>query len=246
MANQWKCPKCGMIQQMPLQMFSNHCARCNEPNLASRLSTLTEYPKVVDPPAILCYAAKSQTAVVATPDLTAETLYIIGPGDILPIAGEEDGFYQLLLPGKEKGYVQKSAGIKVPVGLGEVKEPLGYARLTAVYKNAVATVVVPQPDGTSETVHILKPEDRFPIVEEREHSFIVQLPSGIRGWVEKGKVSRTISPNSLPPQESSDLASTLGLAALLGIAMIGGALVGDPEEARIRRGVEQALRDRGM
>jgi hypothetical protein len=113
------------------------------------------------------------------------------------------------------------------------------------YGTVKVNVAVPLPDGKWETVYTFKDEDKFPVVEEREQHFIVQLPSGVRGWVHKANVMRTISPNSAPAQGGGDFSSALGLAALIGIAMVG-ALAKDPEEAKIRRGVEQALRDRGM
>ena len=244
----WKCPKCGKAQPHPTS--TNHCLHCNAPANASRLAGIDKYPAILEPPEITCYTIVSkQATVLAKPDFGAETLYTIGPGDFLPIVGEVGGFYQLDLPGGEKGFVQKASGKLLDVGTGEVKEPLGYAR--CVDSSFPADVICTQPDGTSEALYTLKTEDRLPIVGEREHTYKVQLPNGLRGWVNKGRVIRTISEDSLPVvQESSGIVSAIGsavgIAALAGLAIVGSALAGYSEEARIRQGVDHALRDRGL
>lgn len=225
-SDQWKCPQCGKEQQYP--SFTNHCLQCNASVISSRLSSIVGYPKVSNWPDITCFTVSAPTLVLAQPDSLAETLYVVGPGDVLPIVGEESEFYRLLLAESETGYVHKASGKQLQIGIGEVEQPIGYARL--IDPNYPANVTFMQPDNTTETIYTLKKDDRLPIVEEREHTFKVQLPNGLRGWVDKGRVIRTVATTSLPPQESSGIASAVGLAATLGLAIVGGILSKVAEE----------------
>ena len=105
-----------------------------------------------------------------------------------------------------------------------------------------------QPGGEKETIHELKEEDRLPVVEERANYYVVQLPSGIRGRVHKARVIRTLQPASLPPEEGPKVGKALGVAAMVGIALLGaaiGAVAEDSGEAKMRRAFSAALRDRG-
>ena len=240
-----KCSSCGRN----MSIHSNHCPYCGKSFRSSRLEGKSTYPRTTEPPSVMCYEAKSNgTLVVATPDPNAERLYIVGPGDVLTVMGEEKEFYRLRLPGDEIGYAAKQMGRLLEVGLGEVEEPLGYVRLIQGINQA--DIVAVQPDGRKdEVLYQIDKEERFPIVEEREYSFLVQLPNKRRGWIAKNTVIRTLSPQSLPvdiPSGGGALASALGIGALVGGALLASALAGDPEEQRIRRGVDRALRDRGM
>src|SRR5574341_273174 len=108
MADTWKCPNCGGTS-VPVY---NYCPKCNHSVRPNRLSGTDTHPNVTDPPSMTCYAAKSnQALVLAQADLRSERLYVVGIGDILPVEGEEGDFYQVLLPGSEKGFVHKSTGI---------------------------------------------------------------------------------------------------------------------------------------
>jgi hypothetical protein len=272
MAN-WKCSKCGTFNQESLAICgicntprvrppgfealmclncgqevpdqANHCANCGKPNRANRLADATEYPSVASPPSVLCFAVRvNHTLIFAEPDMKAERLYMVGVGDILPVAGDSNEYYLLDLPGDDKGYLVKSSGYLVNVGLGEVKESLGYVR--NLNDRKPAQVISFQPDGTEQILYKLKTEDRLPIVGERPDYYEVQLESGFRGFIHKGSVFRTISPSSLPSEKTGGLAEfALGAAALIGLGVIGG-LMGDPEENRIKRTVERAMRDRGI
>jgi hypothetical protein len=186
----------------------------------------------------------SYTLIFAQPDLGSERLYTVGIGDLLPVAGEADAYYLLDLPGDDRGYIQKSAGYLVNVGLDEVRESLGYVRNLSDKKPAQAIAF--QPDGTHEALHKLKAEDRLPITGERPDYYEVQLASGYRGFVHKAEVFRTVSPASLSTEKTASLAEfALGAATLIGLGVIGG-LVGDPQDNRIERAVERAMRDRGI
>lgn len=242
MEEEWKCPKCNTKQSKP-PMLNNHCPHCNEPIVTSRLNSNLEYPKVTDPPEFNCYAARRETVVLAKPELGGETLYVIGYGDILEIDHEEGDFYQLLLPGGDKGYALKGMGIKVPFGKGEVEKPLGYVRLIKDIYNVRVTVLH---DEKPENIYTLSQEDRFPVVAENEDEFMIQLRNGLRGWVRKGSVIRTLSPDSLPQQASSDLATVLGAIALFGIALVGGVLSGNTEESKMKKTIDRELQKRGL
>lgn len=244
------CTKCGLT----LPINTNHCPKCRQPVRPLRLNDDDPTARITTSSSTIGFLVNNNdTLVVAKPDISSERLYITGPGDILPYVGESGDFYQVRLPGSEDGYVSKKYGCIVEVGLEEVQEPLGYARINNMLNITSISrvdVVAFQPNGESEILYSLKKEDRLPIVGERQHLFMVQLPSGLRGWVSKAYVIRTISPNSVPEQaQGVTLSSVLGVAALVGIAMlggIGGALAGDPEEEKMRRAVDRAMRDRGL
>lgn len=237
------CPNCGKI----ISSLSNHCTNCKKTYRPFRKKVKDPYPRAQVPDPIKCFAIKqSGTLILASPDLKAERLYIMGPGDMLPIESEIDEYYCLHLPGNEKGYTNKKSGITVDLGIEEVKEPLGYVRQNFLKQNVNITIL--QPNGDAEIIGTLKADDHFPVVEEKEDFFKIQLPSGLQGWVHKADVIRTISATSVPeaPPASNGLADILlGVAGLMAIGLIGG-LAGDPEENRVRRGVDKALRDRGM
>jgi hypothetical protein len=191
----------------------------------------------------MCFITKiNRNLVFANSDTNSERLYVICPDDYLPVSGEEANFYCVLLPGKEKGYVLKSTGIIIELGLGEVKTHLGYVR-----SDTKPNVISIQPNGETETLYTIIETDRLPIVAQRNDYFMVQLQNSFRGWVHKSQVVRTISPTSIPAEttENSGLAQlALGLATIVGIGIIGG-LSGDPEEQKIRRAVDNAMRDKG-
>lgn len=236
------CKNCGT----PLHPSLNHCTNCKRPFRVSRLANNQVYPKV-DMTVVKCFAAKQdETLVLSSPDPESERLYLLGPGEMLPIESEKEDYYCLHLPRNELGFVSKDSGIIVELGIGEVKEPLGFVRQN--YKKVKAEITVRQPNGKKEIIGSLQENERYPIVEEREDWFKIQMPNGLQGWVHKAYVLRTISPESVlvsqkPSSEFADIA--LGVAGLIAIGIIGG-LLGDPEEDRIRRGVDRALRDRGM
>ena len=239
------CTNCGT----PLHPSLNYYTNCKKAYRASRLKDNNNYPKANIPFAIKCFAARQdETMVLASPDPKSERLYLMGPGDMLPIESEKEEYYCLHLPGNELGFVIKKSGITVELGIDEVKEPLGFVRKN--YTKAKADILAIQTNGDNEIIGVLQTDERFPIIEETEENFKIQLPNGLQGWIHKAHVLRTISPTSVlvaPPQQSSNEFADviLGVAGLMAIGIIGG-LAGDPEENRIRRGVDQALRDRGM
>jgi len=181
----------------------------------------------------LCYVPRSATLVVDQPKIEATILYAIGTGDVLPITGQSSDFYETFLPGGEIGFVPKSAGFLAEVGIKEVEHPLGYVRPTkrgewyAEGKPGSAGKIVPvialQKDGEEVKIKEITHEQPLPVVEEREEVFIVQLKDGMRGQVKKAHVIRTISAHSLPVEEPLSLGAILGAAALIGLAMAGGA-----------------------
>lgn len=175
----------------------------------------------------------------------AERLYVCGVRDVVPIVGESGDYYKVALPGGEFAFVLKSAGKLAEIGTANVTEPLGYVRSIDGY---TAEVVLVQPSGERETLYTLKPEDRLPVVEERDRYYVVQLADGMRGWVHKAHGLLTLSPSSIPQKSGVGLASVLGIAALIGVAAIGGiinAATEDSDVRKMRRAVSDALRDRG-
>lgn len=236
------CPNCKNF----IPISQNRCTNCKKAYRVFR-NKAKPYPKADIPDPIRCFAIKqSATLILASPDSEAERLYLMGPGDMLPIESEVDQYYCLHLPGNEKGFVNKESGITIELGVEEAKEPLGYVRQFLHKTNINITTL--QPNGDVETIGTLKTDDRLPVVEEREDHFKIQLPNGLLGLVHKADVIRTISPTSVPEAQPSSNGLTdvlLGVAGLMAIGLIGG-LSGDSEENKIRRGVDKALRDRGM
>jgi hypothetical protein len=165
------------------------------------------------------------TFVVAAPDPSAERLYVVGPGNVLPMVANGQKWRAVALSDKEIGYVAVSTGFLVEVALGEINHPLGFARTTPDLiigihsKRDELEVRVPQPDGEQVVIYNLKPEDRLPIAAESSDGFLVQLPSGMRGWIGKKSIVRTLTADSLPKEESTSVLGTLlGAALLIGLS----------------------------
>jgi len=238
------CPNCGT----KLHPSLNHCTNCKKAYRASRMKEKNAYPKADVPFEKFFVTKQDETLVLASPNPESERLYLMGPGDMLRIESEGDEYYCLHLPGNELGYVSTKSGITVELGTEEVKEPLGFVRQN--YRKVKADIVAIQSDGSNEIIGVLQENERYPIVEEREDDFKIQMPNGLRGYIDKAYVLRTISPTSvLVANQSAELADiVLGVAGLMAIGIIGGigGLAGDPEENKIKRGVDKALRDRGM
>jgi hypothetical protein len=241
-----KCPKCGTSLHPAL----NYCPKCKKAIRPSRLKDRKDNPSVDKPITINCFIARQdETIVFSSPNPDSEILYLMGPNESLPVNSELGIFYCLILPGNELGFVFKKAGIIVRFGIGEVEKPLGYVRNNfAVDKTGIYVL---QPDNRAISIGVLNSDDHFPIVEESEEYFKIQLPSGLQGWVQKASVVRTLSPKSVlftPPEtSSSDLGSNiLSIAGIVALGMIGGLVGASSEEDRIRRGVGKALQDRGL
>jgi ribosomal protein L40E len=234
------CIDCGVEQPL----YTNYCSNCHKILREIPHRSDDEYNKVSEHSSVMCFCTKiSKNLVFANPDTNAERLYIISMEDYLPVLDDESNFYSVLLPGKEKGYVLKSTGMVIEMGVEEVKTPFGYVR-----SDTKPNVISIQPNGETETIYTIIETDRLPIVAQRRELFMVQLQNGFRGWVHKSLVIRTISPTSIPIEtaNTSGLAQlALGLAAIVGLGIIGG-LSGDPDEQKIRRAVDNAMRDKGL
>jgi len=241
------CSNCGTVLHPSL----NHCTNCRKAYRPSRITSNNAYPKVDMRVEEFFVAKQDETLALAFPNAESERLYLMGPGDMLQIEKEKGTkeYYCLHLPGNESGFVIKKSGIIVESGLDEVKAPLGFVRQN--YGKVRANIVARQSNGDDEIIGVIQEDERYPIVEEEEDNFKIQLPNKLQGWIHKAYVLRTISPTSVlvAPKSSGELADILlGVAGLIAIGVIGGisGLAGDPEENRIRRGVDKALRDRGM
>jgi hypothetical protein len=228
---------------------------CGRRLYTNRLAGKDTYPVVDEPEEIFCYQTDSVQPVLAEPDLDSERLYAIGPANMLQIVGERPDFYAVLLPGHERGYVQKSTGRVYEMGTGEVKDPLGWIQALRGKTGAAVVCVQPHREDELETLQVLGAEGCLPVVAERDESFKVQLASGLRGYVPKAYVVRMLSRESLSlPDEgdegSSDTAALLiGLAAIAGLVFVGGVgglLAGDSEERKIERSMDRALSRRGL
>lgn len=244
-----ECSKCGKKWTQGI----NYCPACMIP-LYDTADGARIYPKLEEPQAILCHVLQAtETAVLSTPNVNAERLYIVGIGDVLPIIpfsedfpyDNSNSFNRVVLPGGQVGYVLKSSGFQAEFGLGKVERPLGYIRLfewkTGVFSSGELPVVeVAQPNGEIVIVYKLEKDDRLPVVEEAEHSYKVQLASGMRGWVHKARVFRTRLADSLPVEQKDDLIGTiLGAIALFGIA----AAMESYEVNRMSRAVAKGIRE---
>ena len=123
----------------------------------------------------------------------------------------------------------------------EFMVPLGYARHNIKPSNAVSITSI-QSDGSQKEIGKLKKEDHLPIVEESADVYRVQLKNGMRGWIQKAYVIRTISSTTELEAPKSTLLSDIafGAAALIGLGVVTGI-----EEDRVRRTVDRELRSRG-
>lgn len=244
-----KCSKCGKkwVQSV------NYCPSCMVPLYNTRDESRI-YPKLEEPRAVLCHVLQAtETAVLASPTINAERLYIAGIGDVFPIVPftqdfTYDGsnvFNRVVLPGGQLGYILKSSGFQAEFGLGKVEHPLGYIRSFQWMKGPISAgeppvVEVPQPTGEAIVVYKFETDDRLPVVEEAEHSYKVQLPSGMRGWVHKARVLRTRLADSLPVEQKDDLIGTiLGAIVLFGL----GAAMESYEVSKMSRAVSKGIRE---
>ncbi len=235
-----KCRHCGHVQSSR----RSHCAKCARQLAPSRHTGGKPLPRLNQPREIKCFVPiQNYIPVHASPDSGAEMLYVIGPGDILPDAGSHDKYRKLHLPGGDIGYVAAAAGFIVDVSLGDVETPLGYVRLAP---GCAAQVYAMQPDGNVQVLHTLAASDRLPVVAEMEDHFVVQLSNGFRGFVPRAYVVRILRSESLPKGQSNDGWKTaLGVAGLIALGLIGSIAPSTDEEA-VRKGVDRALRDRGL
>ncbi|HQJ50995.1 MAG TPA: hypothetical protein PKW05_04370 [Anaerolineae bacterium] len=249
------CPVCGAA--LPSGTKTEACPGCRTELRFVFYEKRTSYPRVTDPTEVLCFAAQETAPVMSNRSTAAEELYRMGWGDILPLKADAEAFFEVVLPGGETGYVEKVHGVLLPVGAGDVSEPLGYVRARSV--GADVGVEVDQPDGRRITISTLSREDRLPVVAERETDYLVQLKNRARGWVQKRQVVRTLSPTSTPEPVPPDVAETSvnwgavgAVVGLLGTAVLGtlGAALGDSfgtsEDTRTRRAVDDVLRQHGL
>ncbi len=83
-----KCSKCGKKWAQSV----NYCPSCMIPLYNTADGTRT-YPKLEEPRAILCHVIQAtETVVLATPNVNAERLYVVGIGDIFPIIPFSEDF----------------------------------------------------------------------------------------------------------------------------------------------------------
>jgi hypothetical protein len=232
-----KCPnpKC---DSRPWMSFE-HCQACHTRVIEPQVEG--SFAQVEAPETVVCYAPRTTTLVAEAPSVDSVGKYYVGRGDLMPLLAEEDEFCEVLLPGGETGFAPKSAGFLAEVGLGEVTAPLGYVRVKKFVTRQ--GVMAPQPDGEEVLIHVAAHEERYPVVAEREDTYVIQLEGGMRGHIHKGAVIRTLGSGSLPVEEPISWGKILGAAALVGLGMAAQASSHSHHVARDTRTVVKTMRE---
>jgi len=233
------CPECGDT----LHPMANFCPRCfvpifPDPNLSETVREISE-PGSAD-----CFILHTNTAVVpifSQPNIHSRRLFVMTGNDVVLIVGDQDKFYKVATFGGIEGYVPKSLGIKVKVGLGEVDESTawGFFRVNEYligwkggsrvpYKIQDAPIKL-EPFMQAHDLARIKSDVVLPVVGETYGWFEVQLPSSFRGWVPEAYGYRMLRNGSLPevtkPLTAGEiLAGIVGVAAVVTLAGIGAAV----------------------
>lgn len=232
------CPECGDA----LHPMSNFCPRCMvpvfpDPNASESVREIQE-PQAVD-----CFILSNNNQfipILAAPRLDSRRLVIMTGKDVVLIHEEMDYFYRVLSLGGIEGYILKDKGLRVRVGLAEVKDgqPWGYFRVnefligwkfsTLPYKIQDAPIKT-EPNFKSPTLARIKSDIVLPVVGETYGWFEVQLPSFFRGWVPEAYGYRMLRSDSLPevskPWTAADiLAGVVGIAGVVTLVGVGAAI----------------------
>lgn len=217
-----KCPSCG---QKETTLTFNICTQCGQPLHPSRLSGKPAIVAVGLPESrAFCLVRSTESVILDAPNKDAERLFLVGGGDMMPLLGQVDQFYRVYTV-LGPGYIGKSTTCIVEVGLEPVKQPLGFTR--AIYSNSYQYIVTYQEDGMA--VPLLRADKEYPIIEESEKEYKIQLDSGVRGFLSKQHFFRTLTPESVISEKSPSnvLKSIVGIDTLRALGAAGSTTMKD-------------------
>lgn len=224
------CPECGDN----LHPMSNYCPRClvpiyPDPNASEVLIEITE-PAGVD-----CFILLNNNLIVpicVNPNINSRRLFVMTGKDVVAIVDESyPGYYKVRTQCGIEGYVPSVYGLKVKVGLAEVKpeQARGYFRVNefligwkgggAVPYQVKDAPIKVEPNFKAAELARVKSDVVLPVVGETYGWFEVQLPSYFRGWIPEAYGYRMLRSDSLP-----ELTRPLTGAEILGL-VVGGVTV---------------------
>lgn len=233
------CPECG---DNVLHPMANFCPRCFVPIFPDPKAS-EEIKEITQPGAVDCFILANNSSVVpilSQPDLKSRRLFVMTGNDVVAILKEEQAFYQVTTQGGTDGYVLKEWGIKVKVGLDEVRpnQALGYFRVNEhllgwkapklSYQITSAPIRL-EPYLASRELAQIQSDLVLPVVGETYGWFEIQLPSFFRGWIPEAYGYRMLRHNSLPglsrPLSTGEIiAGIAGVAAVVTLVGVGGAV----------------------
>jgi hypothetical protein len=233
-----RCPECGD----QLHPMSNFCPRCfvqvfPDPALSE------DFREIEKPAAVDCFIVTGNgpaAPIFAQPDINSRRLFIMTGKDLVRIDREEGFFYAITTQSGIEGYVLRDMGVKVRVGIEEVKpeQAWGYYRVNEYllgWKNSSLPYRIKDapikliPNFKAIDLARIKSDVALPIVGETYGWFEVQLPSWFRGWVPEAFGYRMLRSDSLPevpkPLSAAEvLAGIAGIAGVITLAGVGAAV----------------------
>lgn len=227
------CPECGD----EIQLRFNSCPRCliflrSDPDYSEAVTEIDR------PPSVECLAVKPETVlkyVLAEPDSESRRLFVMSEKDVLPVRDELEDFYEVATPARRGGFVSKRNGFTVRVATRSLEEgeAQGFFRIhehLIGWKKPHPPFVLreppirAEPHFKSQELGRIKADVVLPVVGETYGWFMVQLPSGIRGWIPEAYGFRTLRADSLPgataPTSGEDI--VIGIAGLVGAITLAG------------------------
>lgn len=228
------CPECGD----EIHLRFNSCPRCliflrSDPDYSEAVAEIDR------PPSVECFAVIPKTAlkyVLAEPDPGSRRLFVMSEKDVLPIRNELEDFYEVATPARRDGFVSKRNGFTVRVATRSLEDGeaqgffranehlIGWKKPHPPFVLREELPIRAEPNFKSQELGRIKADVVLPVVGETYGWFMVQLPSGIRGWIPEAYGFRMLQADSLPgataPTSGEDI--VIGIAGLLGAMTLAG------------------------